>query len=71
VVDERRLTFGVGSGFELRAAALPEFARLTKNRFRFGDGRIVVELPADNETHARRDAGPTWMPLLRSLLEAI
>jgi transcription-repair coupling factor (superfamily II helicase) len=61
VVDERRLTLGVGSGFELDPQALPAFQRLTKNRFRFGEGRILVDLPA---------AG-SWMPLLRKLLEAI
>jgi transcription-repair coupling factor (superfamily II helicase) len=61
VVDERRLTLGVGSGFALDPAALPTFQKLTKNRFRFGDGRILVDLPA----------GHDWMPLLRQLLEAI
>ncbi|MFY9664719.1 MAG: transcription-repair coupling factor [Candidatus Cybelea sp.] len=61
VVEERRLTLGVGSGFQLDPQALPAFARLTKNRFRFGEGRILVDLPA---------AG-SWMPLLRKLLEAI
>ncbi len=71
VVDEHRLTFGVGSGFELSPAAVPEFARLTRNRFRFGDGRIVVELPRPKETRARLESTPSWMPLLRSLLEAI
>ena len=61
VVDERRLTLGVGSGFQLDPAALPKFQSLTKNRFRFGEGRILVELPATQ----------AWMPLLRNLLEAI
>ena len=61
VVEERRLTLGVGSGFQLDPQALPAFQRLTKNRFRFGEGRILVDLPA---------AG-SWMPLLRKLLEAI
>jgi transcription-repair coupling factor (superfamily II helicase) len=61
VVDERRLTLGVGSGFELDPAAIPTIRSLTKNRFRFADGRILVDLPA---------AG-TWMPLLRKLLEAL
>jgi transcription-repair coupling factor (superfamily II helicase) len=61
VVEERRLTLGVGSGFQLDPQALPAFQRLTKNRFRFGEGRILVDLPA---------AG-SWMPLLRNLLEAI
>ncbi|HTA53704.1 MAG TPA: transcription-repair coupling factor [Candidatus Acidoferrales bacterium] len=61
VVDERRLTLGVGSGFALDAAALPEVQKLTKNRFRFAEGRILVDLPA----------GGDWMALLRRLLEAI
>jgi transcription-repair coupling factor (superfamily II helicase) len=61
VVDERRLTLGVGSGFQLDPAALPAFQRLTKNRFRFAEGRILVDLPASG----------AWMPLLRNLLEAI
>jgi transcription-repair coupling factor (superfamily II helicase) len=61
VVDERRLTLGVGSGFELDPAAVPKLQSLTKNRFRFTDGRILVDLPGS----------PNWMPLLRKLLEAL
>ncbi len=61
VVDEHRLTLGVGSGFALDPAAVPAFQALTKNRFRFADGRILVDLPS-----AR-----AWMPLLRKLLEAL
>jgi len=61
VVDERRLTLGVGSGFELDPAAVPKLQALTKNRFRFTDGRILVDLPSS----------PNWMPLLRKLLEAL
>ncbi|MGA8325093.1 MAG: TRCF domain-containing protein, partial [Candidatus Cybelea sp.] len=61
VVDERRLTLGVGSGFALDATALPEVQKLTKNRFRFAEGRILVDLPA----------GGDWMALLRQLLERI
>jgi len=61
VVDERRLTLGVGSGFALDPEAVPKFQSLSKNRFRFGDGRILVDLPP----------GGSWMPLLRNLLEAI
>ena len=62
VVDERRLTLGVGSGFALDPAAVPKLQSLTKNRFRFTEGRILVDLP---------DGGGGWMPLLRKLLEAI
>jgi transcription-repair coupling factor (superfamily II helicase) len=61
VVDEGRLTLGVGSGFELSPAAIPKFAALTQNRFRFGEGRIVVDLPEST----------SWMPLLSQLLEAV
>ncbi len=61
VVDERRLTLGVGSGFALDPAAVPKLQSLTKNRFRFSDGRILVDLPGAGD----------WMPLLRKLLEAI
>ncbi len=73
VVDENRLTFGIGSGFALGPHAVPKFQALTKNRFRFGDGRIVVELPAagPGAREGRRNGGAAWMPLLRALLEAI
>ena len=62
VVDERRLTLGVGSGFALDPAAVPKLQSLTKNRFRFSEGRILVDLP---------DGGGGWMSLLRKLLDAI
>ena len=61
VVDERRLTLGVGTGFQLDPAAVPKFQALTKNRFRFAEGRILVDLPPSG----------AWMPLLKKLLEAI
>jgi transcription-repair coupling factor (superfamily II helicase) len=61
VVDERRLTLGVGTGFALDAEAVPKFQSLTKNRFRFAEGRVLVDLPSSGG----------WMPLLRKLLEAI
>ena len=68
VVDEKRLTLGVGSGFDLQPSTIPKLQSLTKNRFRFGEGKIIVDLPAP--------AGPSsleaaWMPLLRKLLEAM
>jgi hypothetical protein len=52
----------------MEPAAIPTFQSLTKNRFRFGDGRILVDLPplAKGE---RPEA--LWMPLLRRLLEAM
>jgi transcription-repair coupling factor (superfamily II helicase) len=68
VVDERRLTLGVGTGFELDPAAIPKLQSLTKNRFRFGEGKIVVDLPA---VPAGEAAETSWMPLLRKLLEAL
>jgi transcription-repair coupling factor (superfamily II helicase) len=68
VVDEQRLTLGVGAGFDLDPAAVGKLASLTKNRFRFGDGRVLVELPQAGGTKA---SSTSWMPLLKSLLEAI
>jgi transcription-repair coupling factor (superfamily II helicase) len=68
VVDEKRLSLGVGSGFVMEPAAIPTFQSLTKNRFRFGDGRILVDLPP----LAKGERPETlWMPLLRRLLEAM
>ncbi|HVR46349.1 MAG TPA: transcription-repair coupling factor [Candidatus Binatia bacterium] len=69
VVDDHRLTFGIGSGFELDPSAVPKFAALTKNRFGFGEGRIVVDLPSPRGGH--KSSSTSWMPLLRQLLEAI
>jgi transcription-repair coupling factor (superfamily II helicase) len=68
VVDENRLTLGVGSGFELPAAMIPTFQSLTKNRFRLAEGKVLVDLP-----HAPPGTRPEelWMPLLRQLLEAM
>ena len=68
IVDEAQLTLGVGSGFALAPRAISRFGALTKNRFRFGDGKVMVELPA-----LRTGTAPEkiWMPLLRELLEAI
>jgi transcription-repair coupling factor (superfamily II helicase) len=73
VVDDHRLTFGVGSGFQLDPAAVPKFRSLTKNRFRFGEGSIVVDLPAFRgaSRETQRGSSASWMPLLRQLLEAI
>ncbi len=68
VVDERRLTLGVGTGFELDPATIPKLQSLTKNRFRFGEGKIVVDLPAKPPG---KEAEAVWMPLLRKLLEAL
>ncbi|MGH7328080.1 MAG: TRCF domain-containing protein, partial [Polyangiaceae bacterium] len=65
VIDERRLTFGVGSGFSLEPQAIPKLQSLTKNRFRFGEGKISVDLPRAVATP--REA----LPLVRSLVETI
>ncbi len=68
VVDEKRLTLGVGSAFNLDATMIPKFQSLTKNRFRFGEGKILVDLPP---LPKERSAEEVWMPLLRQLLEAM
>jgi transcription-repair coupling factor (superfamily II helicase) len=63
VVDAGRLTLGVGTGFSIAPTAIPKLQSLTKNRFRFGDGRITVDLP---------DRKPAeHLHLLRALLEAL
>ncbi len=68
IVDEKRLTLGVGSGFELQPSAIPKFQSLTRNRFRFGEGKILVDLPP---LRPNQRAEENWMPLLRSLLLAM
>jgi transcription-repair coupling factor (superfamily II helicase) len=68
VVDEKRLTLGVGSGFELQPSAIPKLQSLTKNKFRFGEGKVLVDLPPLRTNQSAEDV---WMPLLRSLLLAM
>ncbi len=68
VVDEKRLTLGVGSGFELQPSAIPKLQSLTKNKFRFGEGKVLVDLPP---LRTNQHAEDVWMPLLRSLLLAM
>jgi transcription-repair coupling factor (superfamily II helicase) len=63
VVDEQRLTLGVGSHFELQSRAVPKLQSLTKNKFRFAEGKILVDLPGKSKDE--------WMPLLRALLDAM
>ncbi|HTX02156.1 MAG TPA: transcription-repair coupling factor [Candidatus Acidoferrales bacterium] len=65
VIDERRLTFGVGSGFALEPSAIPRLQSLTKNRFRFGDGKITIDLPTRLETPRQA------LPLVRQLVETV
>jgi transcription-repair coupling factor (superfamily II helicase) len=64
VIDESRLTLGVGSGFAIAPTAIPKLQSLTKNRFRFTDGRILVDLP-------KQMAPAQSLPLLRALLAAL
>ncbi len=68
IVDEKRLTLGVGSGFQLQPSAVPRFQSLTRNKFRFAEGKILVDLPPVQKGQ-RPEA--LWMPLLRNLLEAM
>ncbi|MGH7755490.1 MAG: TRCF domain-containing protein, partial [Vulcanimicrobiaceae bacterium] len=63
VIDQRRLTLGVGPGFALANTAIPKLQSLTKNRFRFGDGKITIDLPE----RPTRD----HLPLLHAMLEAL
>jgi transcription-repair coupling factor (superfamily II helicase) len=63
VIDETRLVLGVGPTFVLDPAALPRIQSLTRNRFRFRDERIVVDLP--------KQSALASLPLVRSLLEAL
>ncbi len=63
VINEQRLTLGVGSAFRLDPAAIPRLQSITKNKFRFGEGKITIDLPA--RTAAEQ------LPTLRALLEAL
>ncbi|HEY9085255.1 MAG TPA: hypothetical protein VIN40_04870 [Candidatus Tyrphobacter sp.] len=47
---------------------IPRFQSLTKNRFRFSEGKVLVDLPRAQPPAQPEDL---WMPLLRSLLEAL
>ena len=63
VINEQRLTLGVGSAFRLDPASIPKLQSITKNRFRFGEGKITIDLPA--RTAAEQ------LPTLRALLESL
>jgi transcription-repair coupling factor (superfamily II helicase) len=63
VIAETRLTLGVGSAFSIDPAAIPKLQSLTRNKFRFAEGKILVDLPP------RKPA--EQMPVLRALLEAL
>jgi transcription-repair coupling factor (superfamily II helicase) len=63
VINEQRLTLGVGSGFQLDPATIPKLQSITKNKFRFGEGKITIDLPA--RTSAEQ------LPTLNALLNAL
>ena len=63
IIDDTRLTLGVGTAFDFAPTAISKLQSLTKNRFRFGDGKITIDLPA------RKPA--EHLPLLRELLAAL
>ncbi len=63
IIDETRLTLGVGTGFDFATNALPKIQSITKNKFRFAEGKIVIDLPPKKPAEQ--------MPILRQLLEAL
>jgi transcription-repair coupling factor (superfamily II helicase) len=63
VIDDARLTLGVGSAFNIDPAAIPKLQSLTKNKFRFGEGKITIDLPVRKAVE--------HLPLLGALLDAI
>ncbi len=63
VIDEQRLTLGVGSAFALDPATLPKLQSLTRNKFRFAEGKIVIDLPKRKPVEQ--------IPTLRELLDAL
>lgn len=71
VIDEQRLTFGVGSGFALDPAAIPQIQSLTKNRFRFHEGKITVDLPKPKLNANTRETIEGNLPLVKALLQAL
>ncbi len=63
VINEQRLTLGVGSGFRLDPEAIPKLQSISKNKFRFGEGKITIDLPARSAQEQ--------LPTLHALLEAL
>jgi hypothetical protein len=53
----------VGLGFHLDPAAIPKLQSITKNKFRFGEGKITIDLPARSSADQ--------LPTLRALLNAL
>ena len=63
IINEQRLTLGVGTGFRLDPAAIPRLQSITKNKFRFGEGKITIDLPARSSAEQ--------LPTLHALLNAL
>jgi transcription-repair coupling factor (superfamily II helicase) len=63
VINEQRLTLGVGSGFSLDPQSIPRLQSITKNKFRFGEGKITIDLPARSAAEQ--------LPTLHALLDAL
>ncbi|HEY0615496.1 MAG TPA: transcription-repair coupling factor, partial [Candidatus Elarobacter sp.] len=63
VINEHRLTLGVGSGFRLDPETIPKLQSITKNKFRFGEGKITIDLPARSAAEQ--------LPTLHALLDAL
>jgi transcription-repair coupling factor (superfamily II helicase) len=63
VINEQRLTLGVGTAFVLDPAAIPQLQSITKNKFRFGEGKITIDLPARSAAEQ--------LPTLHALLNAL
>ena len=63
IVDNARLTLGVGTSFAIAPTAISKLQSLTKNKFRFGDGKIAIDLPPKKPAE--------HVPLLEALLEAL
>ena len=63
VINEQRLTLGVGSGFSLDPESIPRLQSITKNKFRFGEGKITIDLPARSAAEQ--------LPTLHALLDAL
>jgi len=63
VINEQRLTLGVGTAFRLDPAAIPRLQSITKNKFRFGEGKITIDLPARSAAEQ--------LPTLHALLNAL
>ena len=63
VINKQRLTLGVGTGFVLDPTAIPQLQSITKNKFRFGEGKITIDLPARSALEQ--------LPTLHALLNAL